>query len=187
LGIRSFATVHSNNYSKNETMITEYKYRQDMMNKLNRKIFILKNLRKTEGKKIRKKQYNKIEKKKIDLVDKLHWDFINDLLKNNDVIFLGDIKSHGIVKGGKNKILNLAFNDLKFYKLKERLLYKASLCQKPVYLVPEHYTTKCCSSCGIINNNVGSKEVFECQECGLITGRDMNASKNMKIKGLLCL
>jgi transposase len=52
-----------------------------------------------------------------------------------------------------------------------------------VFLVPEHYTTKTCSCCGTINNKVGSKEIFECGECNLITGRDMNASKNMKMKG----
>lgn len=103
----------------------------------------------------------------------------------NDVLYLGDIKSHDIVKNGKNKNLNRAFNDLKFFQFKQRLLYKASLLSKQVILVKEHYTTKCCSSCGIINNNVGSKEVFECQSCNLKTGRDMNASKNMKLKGLV--
>jgi putative transposase len=55
---------------------------------------------------------------------------------------------------------------------------------KKVFYVPEHYTTKTCSCCGMINNNVGSKEVFTCPYCNLITGRDMNASKNMKMKGL---
>jgi transposase len=39
---------------------------------------------------------------------------------------------------------------------------------------------------GAINNNVGSKEVFECSQCNLKTGRDMNASKNIKMKGFFC-
>jgi putative transposase len=182
LGIRTFATVHSNNISDNHTTITEYIHRQDLLKKLNKKLDTLK-----VKKKIRKKQYNKIEKRKINLVDKLHWNIINDLLLKNDVLYLGDIKSHDIVKKGKNKTLNRAFNDLKFCKFKQRLFYKASLLSKQVILVKEHYTTKCCSNCGIINNNVGSKEVFECQSCNLTTGRDMNASKNMKMKGLLCI
>ncbi len=71
---------------------------------------------------------------------------------------------------------NMNFNDLKFYQLKQRLLYKA-------FYVPEHYTTKTCSCCGAINNNEGSKEVFECSQCNLKTGWDMNASKNIKMKG----
>jgi putative transposase len=99
------------------------------------------------------------------------------------VIYFGDIKSHDIVKGGKNKSLNVAFNDLKFYQLKQRLMYKAYLYGKKVFMVPEHYTTKTCSNCGKINDSVGSKEVFECDHCKMVTGRDFNASKNMKLKG----
>ena len=92
-----------------------------------------------------------------------------------------------MVKGSKNKFLNLAFNDMKFYQLKQRLLYKAGLRGKQVFCVPENYTTKTCSCCGLINDNVGSKEVFECSGCGLIAGRDVNAAKNMKMKGMVLL
>jgi IS605 OrfB family transposase len=175
-GIRTFATVHSHN--NDTTIIKEYKHRADMLKRLNMKLTLLKS-----AKRIRKKQKRKIEKKKRDLVDRLHWDFVNNLLSENDVIYFGDIKSHDIVNGGKNKSLNVAFNDLKFYQLKQRLMYKAYLYGKKVFMVPEHYTTKTCSNCGTINDNVGSKEVFECTHCKMITGRDFNASKNMKLKG----
>lgn len=178
LGIRTFATVHSHN--KDMTVITEYKHRADLLKKLNLKLALLKT-----HKRIRKKQLRKIENRKKNLVDLLHWNFIDSLLSHNDVIYLGDIKSHDIVKDGKNKTLNLAFNDLKFYQLKQRLLYKAYTAGKKVFMIPEHYTTKTCSCCGIINNDVGSKETFECNHCNLVTGRDMNASKNMKMKGFL--
>jgi len=177
-GIRTFATVHSNSISNNDTVILEYKHRADLLKKFNRKIIILKNI-----KRIRKKQISKQEKKKIDLVERLHWDFINDLLLHNDVIYFGDIKSHNIVKNSNNKNLNTAFNDLKFYELKQKLKYKACVQGKKVFFVPEHYTTKTCSCCGVINDNVGSKHVFECANCNLITGRDMNACKNIKMKG----
>ena len=180
LGIRTYATVHSGN----DTII-EYKHRSDLLKKFNLKINLLKYQKRK--KRTRKKQITKQEKKKIDC---LHWEFINHLLKNNDVIYLGDIKSdiyENIVKGGKIKFLNVAFNDLKFYILKQRLIYKASVQGKKVFLVPEHYTTKTCSCCGTINSikedMVGSKEVFECAHCKMVTGRDMNASKNMKLKG----
>ena len=192
LGIRTFATVYS--YSNDETMITEYKHRADALKELNRKIVLLKSLKRTlykpikKGKKrrkkrLRKKQISKLEKRKGDLVDRLHWDFANHILEHNDIVYLGDIKSHDIVKGGKNRFLNLAFNDLKFYQLKQRLLYKAYVAGKKVFMVPEQYTTKTCSCCGAINDKVGSKEVFACSSCKTVTGRDMNASKNMMLKG----
>lgn len=176
LGIRTFATVHSNAITTNETVITEYKHRADLLRRLNRKKELMSG-------RIRKKQYAKIDKRKINVVDKLHWDFINNLLQYNDVVYLGDIKSHDIVKGGKSRFLNTCFNDLKFYKLKQRLLYKAYLKGKVVVLVPEHYTTQTCSSCGHLHKNIGSKEVFTCPSCNMTTGRDMNACKNMKLKG----
>ena len=180
LGIRTLATVHTN--SENETTITEYKHRDDILKKYNDKIRILKSY-----KRMRKRHITKLDKNKINFTDKLHWNFINDLLSKNDVIYLGDIKSHDIVKDGKNKTLNRSFNDLKLYQLKQRLIYKASIAGKKVVLVPEHYTTKTCSCCGKINNNIGSKEVFSCDNCKIVTGRDMNASKNIKMKGLYLL
>ena len=189
LGIRTFATVYS--YSKDETVIREYKHRADALKELNRKIYFLQHLRRTlykpikkrkkRKKRIRKKHISKLEKRKSDLVDRLHWDFVNHILVHNEVVYLGDIKSHDIVKGGKSKFLNLAFNDLKFYQLKQRLLYKAFVYGKKVLMVPEHYTTKTCSCCGTINDQVGSKEIFSCGSCNMVTGRDMNASKNMML------
>ena len=182
-GLRTYATVHTHSIDGKTTTITEYVHRVDIMRKLNKKI---KNLKKRRTY-YRKKQYNKIEKKKTDFVNSLHWDVINDILKKNDVTYYGDIKSHNIVQGGKNKILNTDFNDLKFFIFKQRLVYKASLLKKNVFLTPEHYTTKCCSSCGTLNHQIGKKKVFTCIniECGLITGRDVNAPKNIKMKGML--
>jgi len=116
LGIRTLATVHSSNIKNNNTSILEYKHNSRVLKKLNEKIKIFKIVRR-----VRKKKFNKIEKRKSAHVDRLQWDFINDLLNRNDVIYLGGIESHDIVKGGNNT----AFNDLKFYQLKKRLMYKA--------------------------------------------------------------
>lgn len=182
-GLRTFATVHTHTTDGKTTHITEYIHRADILRKLNNRIKGLK----TRTPYYRKKQYNKLEKKKIDFVNALHWDIINDVLKKNDVTYFGDINSHDIVKGGKNKILNTDFNDLKFFIFKQRLRYKASILRKRVFLIPEHYTTKCCSKCGTLNHGVGSNEIFSCvsKACGLICGRDANASKNIKMKGML--
>jgi IS605 OrfB family transposase len=180
MGLRAFATVHTSNVNNNDTCITEYKHRSDLLKKLNAKLDMLK-----VRERVRKKQFKKIEKRKRDLVNLLHWEFINHILVNNDVLFYGDIKSHDIVKGGRNKRNNRNFNDLKFYQLKQRLIYKASLYGKRVIVVPEHHTTKTCSCCGTIDNKVGSKDTYLCSNCGMEVGRDANASKNIKMKGFL--
>ena len=178
-GLRTLATVYSIN--NNETITTEYIHRKDLLIKLNKKIDLLKNNKVY----YRKKQFNKIELNKKNIIDSIHWNLINSLLQNNDIIYFGDIKSHNIVKGNKNSLLNRVFNDIKIYLLKQRLKYKASLYQKTLYFINESYTTKTCSNCGIINNNVGSKEIFNCSFCNITTGRDLNASKNIMMKGLL--
>ena len=183
LGVRTLGTVYSTTTNGDYIAIHEYEQRINLLRSLNKKIKLLKQL-KRDKLRIRKKQLKKIEKKKTDLVDKMHWDFINDLLKRHDIVYIGDIKSHDIVKRCKNSTLNQDFNDMKFYVLKERLLYKASVLGKRVFYIKEHYTTKTCSACGQINNNVGSSKVFKCEHCKLETGRDGNASKNMLLKGI---
>ena len=178
-GLRTLGTVYT--ISKDETTITEYIHRKDLLMKLNKRIDMLKDTKIY----FRKKQYNKIELKKTNIIDATHWEFINDLLKNNDIIYFGDIKSHNIVKGNKNHTLNRLFNDAKLYLLKQRLMGKALKLNKVVIFINESYTTKTCSTCGQINNNVGSKEIFQCPCCHFTTGRDFNASKNILMKGLL--
>lgn len=181
LGGRTFATVCSYNIESQETSTLDYQQRRNILDRLNGKLDILK---KRRGKRTKKKKYIKIEKKKKDIVDLLHWQTVNHLLKYNDIIFLGDIKSHNIVKGNKNKSLNRLLNDMKMYQFKQKLLYKASIAQKVVILVKEHNTTKCCSKCGTINN-VGCSKEFYCKNCSFATGRDVNASKNILMKGIL--
>lgn len=180
LGVRTFATVFSNNLNENGTKVIEYNQRMELLKELNSKIDFLKS-----RKRIRRRQISRYEKKKKNLVDSIHWDFINDILKENDIIFLGLIKSHNIVRGGKNKNLNRDLNDLKFYLLKDRLVYKASVYQKKVVLVKEHFTTKTCSNCGWQNKEIGSSKIFKCLECNLGADRDSNAAKNIFLKGIL--
>ncbi len=118
------------------------------------------------------------------IVDNLHWKIIKDLLSENDIIFLGDIKSHNIVKDGKNSILNRNFNDLKFFQFKQRILYKSKSLGIKVVLVSEHYTTQTCSFCGS-NNKPGSSKTYSCSNCKNEYDRDHNSSKDMIMKGLV--
>jgi IS605 OrfB family transposase len=183
-GVRSFATMYSYSTQDNGKVsiynIRDYTHRIDLLKKYNKKKSEM-----MERRILRKKQYNKIEKKKKYIVDGLHWDTIRHVLKHNDIVFYGDIKSQDITKGNKNKTLNQEFNDLKFYIFKNRLKYKASVLQKQVVILNECYTTKTCSSCGTLNDYVGDKKVFICPACNLVTGRDTNAAKNILMKGLL--
>ena len=174
-GVRTFLTVFGNNGC------LEYKHNKLLFNKLNYQIDSIKRSKKIR---IKKKAFTKRENKKINVINEVHWLSINSLLKNNDIIFYGDIKSHDIVKHKKNHNLNRAVNDLKFYTFKERLLYKANQQNKIVKLVNEAFTTQTCSFCGA-NNKPKQLETYNCLSCNKIFGRDINASKNILMKGII--
>ena len=177
-GVRTFMTCFGNNGC------IEYKHNKLLLDKLNKKLNYLKNLR-TLSFHNKKVALNKIETKKSNIINEVHWKTINSILSSNDVILYGDIKSHNIVKKSKNSKLNQDFNDMKFYSFKQRLLYKSICYNKLVIPVNEAYTTKTCSCCGTINNNVGSSEIFNCTNCNKSVGRDVNAAKNILLKGIV--
>ena len=182
-GSRTFMTSFGNVGCK------EYKHDQMLLDKLNRRISMLKSLRTRprkheERNRYRKRVISKVEERKSNLVDELHWKTIIHLLNNNDFVFYGNIKSHGIVKNGVNKHLNRNLNDLKLYKFKERLLYKAKVLGKQVFTINESYTTQTCSCCGSMYKP-GSSEVYNCSNCSRVMGRDVNASKNILMKGIV--
>ena len=184
-GIRTFLTTFGNNGCY------EYNHKRELIDKLNTKLDTLKGKKTKKGvefkTQIHKRSLLKIEKKKSNLIKELHWKTINDLIKRNDIIYYGDIKSHDIVsnENNNNKKLKRDFNDLKFYQFKQRLQYKAIQHNKLLLLVPEQYTTKTCSCCGNIKNDVGASKIYNCLNCKSIFGRDINASKNILIKGII--
>jgi putative transposase len=135
---------------------------------------------------IRKRKLWKIEKQKENLINEIHWKTIHAILECNDIIFYGDIQSHNIVRRKKNRNVNRNTNNMKFYLFKQRLQYKSTELGKKVILVKENYTTKTCSFCGSINHP-GVSKIYECKNCKRKVGRDVNAAKNILMKGILSL
>ena len=179
-GVRTFMTTFGNNGC------FEYDYDIEKLTAVDTKIM---NLLKSDKiiQRVRKQKLVNLQRKKEFLVDELHWKTITHLLKRNDFLFYGDIKSHNIVKNAKNKTHNKDMNNLKFFKFKQRLLLKAKIKGKQIFEIKEPYTTKTCSFCGCLKNPEKSK-IYECQSCNRKIGRDVNASKNMLLKGIMtCL
>jgi IS605 OrfB family transposase len=177
-GVRTFMTTFGNNG------VSEYKHRAEALRELDRKIRRLQYSRVGRKNRIRKKRIEKVEYRKANMVNELHWKTINNLTKKNDFIFYGNINSHSIVKNGKNHILNQDVNNLKFYQFKMRLLFKAQERGCKVHLVHEAYTSKTCSFCGCLTN-VGDSKIYTCRECKQVVDRDINASKNILMKGII--
>ena len=181
-GERTFMTCFTNNGCY------EYQHNREVIDTLNKKIDKLKNKKwnKAYIKRSRKRNIKKHEIKKENIINEIHWKTILHLLKENDYIFYGDIKSHDIVRKGKNHNLNRNLNDLRLYKFKQRLMFKAKEKGKYVSLVNESFTTQTCSFCGNINKP-GCSKIYSCVSCKIKTGRDVNASKNILMKGILSI
>jgi IS605 OrfB family transposase len=185
-GVRTFVSIYGNNELSNIDL------KNNNLENINKKINILKSknvkpLQEYQRSGFKRRNIAKLEKNKVNIIDSLHWNVCNYLTEKQDIIFLGDIKSHNIVKKSYNKTLNRQFNDLKFYKFKQRLLYKCVSNNKKVFFINEAYTSQSCSSCGNLWKELGTSKTYICQNenCKKIFDRDMNAAKNICMKGIL--
>lgn len=73
---------------------------------------------------------------------------------------------------------------LAHYRFRQRLLNKAKQYGRNVVIVNEAYTTKTCTRCGVLNNKVGGKKTFICNDCYLIIGRDDNGARNILLRNI---
>lgn len=139
---------------------------------------------------ISKKKQRKNEKtcfKKIKgLVDELHWKTINFLTNRYKNILIGNMSVKGITSNMTSNLQHITKRIaycLSFYKFRQRLEYKCNLKRIHYRLVDECYTSKICSLCGWINEQLGSSKVFSCNNCNIVIDRDINGARGIFIKG----
>ncbi len=182
VGIDPGVSTFLNMFCPEQTVTIKQSEEIKSIDKLRKRI---KKLRKSkQRKRIRRSMLCKLDKRLANIVDELHWKSITYIVNNYDLIFLEKFESHSTVKGGKNKHTNRNTNNLKHYKFRERLMYKAKSLSKIVSLVNAHHTTKTCSSCGTLKDMKLSDRTYDCSVCNLTFNRDFNAGKNMILKGM---
>lgn len=104
------------------------------------------------------------------------------IIKNYDTIVLEDLNIKGMMQNHK---LAFAIGEIGWHKFNTMLEYKAEWYGKNIIRIGRFEpSSKCCSSCGIINKELTLKDrVWTCK-CGVSHDRDVNAAKNIKIFGL---
>lgn len=178
LGVRTFSTCITKNKTIEiglnvQSIITKYLKKKDkIMN--NNKI----------DKNIRKKNEKIINKKISNYVDELHWKTINLMTNVADTIIIGDIHSKNIVEQKMSKITKRIILLLKFDKFKQRLNYKCAYKKKELSMQNEWMTSKMCSLCGCINEKLGTKKKFDCNDCKISIDRDINGARNIYIASI---
>ena len=171
-GSTSFITTYNG-----QEIIEIGKDNSKMIGKLRKKIKEFKKERRTkEAKKVQIKLKNKI--------DDLHYKTITKLVNENDLILFPKLNVKRIIskEGNLHPKAKQYVVDLRHGRFMERLKNKAEIRNKYVVNVNEVYTTQICSRCMKRKKDVGNSKIYECKECGLVTGRDINASKNILVK-----
>ncbi|NVM30608.1 MAG: IS200/IS605 family element transposase accessory protein TnpB [Candidatus Helarchaeota archaeon] len=143
--------------------------------------------RKQQGSKNREKArlrlakgYEKIQNQKMDWTHKL----THSLSTQFDAIILEDLNIQGMQQfnSGLSKSVTLDFS---WYQFISYLRYKLEWQGKHLVLVDRFFpSSKRCSVCGQINNDLQLSERTWTCPCGATHHRDVNASTNLKTEGL---
>jgi IS605 OrfB family transposase len=181
-GIRTFLTV----YSKNETyeigtntslMLEKY---YDRIDKLNHR-YKNKKCTKKKYKKAITHYYDKIKNR----ISDLHWKASNFLCKKFDKIKIGKISTSSIVSNEKSDIPKIAkrrLYSLSHYRFREKLTIQCEKFNVSYKEINEYNTSKMCSTCKNIKEDLGKCKIYECLMCGKKIDRDINASLNIYMK-----
>ncbi|KAE8988064.1 hypothetical protein PR002_g21877 [Phytophthora rubi] len=90
-------------------------------------------------------------------------------------------------RGRKRRILSSTARGmlgLCHYSFSELLRYKMERAGGKMITCEEEYTSKTCSGCGKLKENLGGSEVYKCVFCGAHMDRDLNGAKNILIKNI---
>ena len=184
-GVRNFQTV----YSPQGELIQYGHHANKPIREIQDKIQFLRIASNLDGIKFKYSIRHKralLQEKLKNLVNDLHHKTANSLCERYGTIILPHYGTASMVRSGKIspsvKRETLALSHATFRK---RLISKAET-RACVLLIPrnETGTTMTCGICFYENRDVGSSEVFHCRKCGLVSGRDVNAPRNIFLRQL---
>jgi putative transposase len=156
----------------------------NMSSKMSNYIKQIDSINKSEkSKSLKQKFINHRYIKISNLIDELHWKTIKYLTDNYKTILIGNLSTKDIVKNNvKNKLSDITKRISHLMRLnifKFRLQYKCFQTDTEYKEVNEAYSSKTCSLCGNIKDNLGKQKIYECENCHKVIGRDINAARNI--------
>ena len=108
---------------------------------------------------------------------------IDFFVKNARAVVLPPFKVHGMACRLRHKTARqlLCWGHGLF---KQRLLDVARRRGLEVLIAAEHYTSKTCGECGVLNESLGGKKTFLCASCGYEADRDHNGARNIFLRAI---
>jgi transposase len=137
----------------------------------------------------RNKLIRKLRDRIKHVVDDIHRKLIAMMINKYAVILIPRFNVSGMIgrgpsrKMGKKSVANLV--TWCHYRFRQRLIKAAKFSATSVVEVNESYTSKICTGCGSLNDNLGGNRVFHCDRCGITLPRDANGARNILIRFLL--
>jgi transposase len=185
-GFRTFQTAYSNNkiieYNIDKEKISNIVKRIDNLNRLSSKNSGHNCKTRNNFKRIIKR----LEERKKNIMKDNHYSIINNLIKDYDSIILPNFENQEIQKKIQNKKVRREINIYSHYTFKCRMKDKLDLYfNKQLITTTEEYTSKTCTNCGNIDNDLGAKKLYKCNKCNMVLDRDYNGARNIFIKTFL--
>jgi putative transposase len=127
------------------------------------------------------KRIGQTETRKInDILHKISREIVNEAIKSNSAIVLGELK--GIRKSAKGKRMNRIVSNMPYYKLTKYIEYKAGWQGIQVFEINERETSHICSRCGSVGKRP-YQGLFVCPKCGEYNA-DLNGCINIAKRSL---
>lgn len=118
------------------------------------------------------KTHEQIANQRKDWLHKLSRKYANEYGR----IYAENLNTSGMMK---NSHLAKSISDASWNMFLNMLSYKLEMLTGKLVLVPAHYTSQKCSSCGELVQKSLSVRTHLCPHCGFTTDRDFNASLNI--------
>jgi putative transposase len=185
-GVRCFQT----GYSPDGHILKGGTRQRELVRKYYEKIDHLKSVRSKSMKRTTKhnitKRYRKIEKRIRDIIFDMHNHISSKLAEDYEHILLPEFGTSKMLrKGVLCSSVKRMMGTFSFYNFKEKLRWACHKKGSRFYEVTEEYTSKTCTGCGSIKDNLGGNRVYNCNNCGLSIDRDVNGSRNILLKHLI--
>ena len=113
--------------------------------------------------------------------DDFGWKLCRTLIEKYGVIYIEDLNVQGMVK---NQFLAGAIMDVSWSDFTQKLSFKAESAGEKVVKVNPKNTSQECSGCGEIVKKTLATRTHNCPYCGLELDRDLNAARNILVKGI---
>jgi putative transposase len=121
------------------------------------------------------------------LVKDLHNKVAKLLVSSYKLIFLPTYETSQMVLKSTRKINRKSVRNMLTWSQGKFASHLEQMAAKKGVLVVrcnERLTSKTCTNCGNVHNNLGGSKIYKCPQCGYVIPRDINGARNIMLRAL---